>query len=71
MASAFHARRSISQVLGVGYCELATTDGDKACATSAQCQSECVEHPGGNRCAGTVSGCFEKTGRGTVTQCVN
>ena len=53
------------------YCFLQTSDGGKACKSSNQCQSECVEAPDGNRCASTFSGCFEPTGRGTVTQCVN
>ena len=55
----------------VKYCDLQTTEGGKACTTSAQCQSECVEHPTGNTCAARVNGCFSPTGRGTVTQCVN
>jgi hypothetical protein len=52
-------------------CMLKAKDGGKSCVTSAQCQSECVEYEGGNRCAEYVDGCFEPTGRGTVTQCVN
>jgi hypothetical protein len=55
----------------VKYCFLQTTDGGKSCKTSSQCQSECIEGAGGNKCASTFTGCFEPTGRGTVTQCVN
>jgi hypothetical protein len=53
------------------YCFLQTTDGGKACKGSRDCQSECVETSQGNQCASTFSGCFEPTGHGTVTQCVN
>lgn len=53
------------------YCFLKTRDGGKACSTSAQCESECVERETGNVCAEYFSGCFAPTGRGTVTQCVN
>ena len=53
------------------YCFLKTTDGGKACKTSSQCQSECIETESGNMCADYMSGCFQPTGRGTVTQCVN
>ena len=52
-------------------CILDTTDGGKACASSSECQSECVEREAGNVCADSYSGCFAPTGRGTVTQCVN
>ncbi len=52
-------------------CLLLTKDGGKKCVTSADCQGKCVEHQDGNRCAVSVSGCFEETGRDTVTQCVN
>jgi hypothetical protein len=52
-------------------CMLKSGDGGKACITSAQCQSECIEHGDGNRCADYIDGCFEPTGRGTATQCVN
>jgi len=52
-------------------CMLKAKDGGKACTTSAECQSECVEYRDGNRCADYVDGCFEPTGRGTSTQCVN
>jgi hypothetical protein len=55
----------------VSGCSLKTTDGGHRCATSVQCQSACVEHAEGNRCAATVDGCFSETGRGTVRQCVN
>jgi hypothetical protein len=54
------------------YCFLQTKDGGKACKTSRDCQSECIEvSKGSTQCASTFSGCFEPTGRGTVTQCVN
>ena len=53
------------------YCFLKTADGGKACRTSSQCQSECVEKETGNVCADYFSGCFQPTGRGTVTECVN
>jgi hypothetical protein len=53
------------------YCLLKTTDGGKACKSSSQCESECVEHETGNACADHFSGCFHPTGRGTVTECVN
>lgn len=53
------------------YCFLKTTDGGKACKTSSQCQSECVETDTGNVCADYLTGCFKHTGHGTVTQCVN
>ena len=52
-------------------CMLKAKDGGKSCSTSAQCQGECVEHSDGNRCADYIDGCFEPTGHGTVTQCVN
>ena len=55
----------------VKYCFLQTTDGGKSCNASSQCQSECIEGTGGNKCASTFTGCFEPTGHGTVTQCVN
>jgi hypothetical protein len=55
----------------VSGCFLKTTDGGRSCTTSVQCQSECVEHEDGNRCATSVDGCFMETGRGTVKQCVN
>ena len=55
----------------VSGCHLATTDGGKACSSSNQCESECVEAAGGNSCATSFDGCFSPTGRGTVTQCVN
>ena len=53
------------------YCLLKTTDGGKVCKASSECQSECVERETGNVCADYFSGCFQPTGRGTVTQCVN
>ncbi|MHA6204955.1 hypothetical protein ACXU4B_11060 [Dyella soli] len=53
------------------YCLLHTTDGGKVCKSSNECQSECVETEQGNQCAGTFTGCFAPTGRGTVTECVN
>lgn len=52
-------------------CMLKAKDSGKACSTSAQCQGECVERADGNRCSDYVDGCFEPTGHGTVTQCVN
>ena len=52
-------------------CMLKSKDGGKSCATSAQCQGECVEHSDGNTCAAYIDGCYTPTGRGTVTQCVN
>lgn len=52
-------------------CLLFTRDAGKSCQKSSQCQSECVERDTGNVCADTFGGCFEPTGRGTVTQCVN
>jgi hypothetical protein len=55
----------------VKYCLLFTNDAGKSCKNSSQCQSECVERDTGNVCADTFIGCFEPTGRGTVTQCVN
>jgi len=55
----------------VKYCFLQTTDGGKSCKASSQCQSECIEGASGNKCASTFTGCFEPTGHGTVTQCVN
>lgn len=55
----------------VKYCALSTNDAGKSCTNSSQCQSECVEKDTGNVCAGAFTGCFEPTGRGTVTQCVN
>jgi len=55
----------------VSGCSLKTTDGGRSCTTSIQCQSHCVEHEDGSRCAASVDGCFSETGRGTVRQCVN
>jgi hypothetical protein len=55
----------------VSGCFLKTTDGGKSCTNSAQCQSKCVEHEDGNRCATSVDGCFIETARGTMKQCVN
>jgi len=55
----------------VSGCHLRTTDGERSCTQSVQCQSHCVEHEDGNRCAAFVDGCFSETGRGTVRQCVN
>lgn len=55
----------------VKYCLLKTADVGKACKKSSDCQSECVETAQGNQCAGWFTGCFEPTGRGTVTECVN
>ena len=52
-------------------CMLKASDGGKSCKTSAQCQGPCVEHANGNRCAAYIDGCYQPTGRGTVTQCVN
>lgn len=52
------------------YCSIATTDGGKSCKSSSQCQSECVEKNSGNVCAQSFDGCFQPTGRGTVTECV-
>jgi hypothetical protein len=52
-------------------CMLKANDGGKACSTSVQCQGECVERAEGSRCADYIDGCFEPTGHGTVTQCVN
>src|SRR4051812_20685747 len=48
-------------------CFLMTTDAGKSCVSSRECQSECVEHAGGNTCADTYSGCFNSTGHGTST----
>jgi len=53
------------------YCLLKTRDGGKACKSSRQCESECVEKESGNACAEYFSGCFMPTGRGTATECVN
>jgi hypothetical protein len=53
------------------YCFLRTKDGGKACTSSRQCESECVEHETGNYCAESFDGCLQPTGRGTATQCVN
>jgi hypothetical protein len=53
------------------YCFLQTSDGGKSCKTSSQCQSECIEHANGNKCASAFTGCFNPTGHGTVTECVN
>jgi hypothetical protein len=55
----------------VKYCLIFTRDAGKSCKNSSQCQSECVEKDTGNVCADTFNGCFQATGRGTVTQCVN
>jgi len=53
------------------YCLMLTSDGGKPCKNSRDCQSVCIAEPRGNKCAATFTGCFQPTGHGTVTQCVN
>jgi hypothetical protein len=59
------------QMVMYGCSLLKAKDGGKSCTTSTQCEGECVERPDGNKCAQYIDGCYQPTGRGTVTQCVN